>query len=567
MSLVTMNATVGDLEKNLRSIVHRSHQAKAVSADIVVFPEMAITGYPNEDLTFRKSYIQASEGAVNSLASRLQDEGIGDVVVMVGYLRHSDSTLDVVGRPKGSPLNAAAIIHSGRMVGEAFKHCLPNYGVHDERRYFVPGRSLQIVQINDVNLALMFGHDLLEDDAMVQTAHAAGADLLLAIAAIPYERETLKKRLTSLTRLTEETGCATAFVNLCGGQDEVIFDGDAIVLGADADLTARSEAFSDRLLTVDLRVGDSCSRSVSGRTPSKHIRVDHTAIKLGPTQRTKNAISREIAPTQEIEAETYAAISLCLHDFVRKGNIGHVYVNMLGDANSSLVAAIASDALGCDRVSAVVMEFASPDGAAAISRHSSMSLGIEYVGLSADVLQACKSSLGETFTGDEGNLRARLQGIAAMAVSNSNEPSIVLAAFDKTDIALGTPVLYGGSVGAFAPLRDVFKTEVLRLAEWRNQLSLSRNLPIPIPSGLLCPPSLQRSTEVDGILRLYVEASADIDDLESHGYDRALAEVIIRRVVAAEFKRRQYPIGPRITRRAFGRDWRVPITKDLPGPL
>ena len=568
LALAQLNVTVGDIAGNADTIVRWVRHAAEQGAHVVAFPEMALTGYPVEDLALRSSFVEASRTAIVDLAKRLAGEGHGDVAVVVGYLDKAEGAVDRVGRPKGSPYDAAAVLWGGEVVTRSAKHHLPNYGVFDEFRYFVPGETLPVVRIHGVDVAVAVCEDLWQDGGPVAAARAAGAGLLLTINASPYEVNKDDSRLELVTRRAREAMCPLAYVNLVGGQDELVFDGDSIVVDEQGEVLARAPQFSEGLLTLDLDLAS----GAHGQDHYAGIRIDRSVISETPLARYA-PVPAGVAPRLEDEAEIYTAIVTGLRDYVHKNGFSSVVIGLSGGIDSALVAAIACDALGAENVNGIsnpsrYSSEHSKDDAADLARRT----GLNYRVIAIEPMVSAFLGNVELTGVAEENLQARIRGMIWMGVANQ-ENHLVLATGNKSELAVGYSTMYGDAVGAFAPLKDVPKTFVWRLARWRNQVARDMGETPPIPeSSIVKPPSAelrpgQLDTDslppydlLDDILDDYVEQDAGSGELIAAGFEPALVERVIRMVDAAEYKRRQYPPGPKISFKAFGRDRRLPIT-------
>ena len=552
---------VGDLAGNARTVIDRTQEAAGAGAQLVAFPEMVLTGYPIEDLALRWSFQQASIGALDSLAVSLADEGLGEMTVIVGYLDLRDGGRDhPLGTPRGAPINAAAVLHSGQVVARYAKHHLPNYGVFDEFRHFVSGTEPCVVRVHGVDVALAICEDLWQDGGPVAQVRDAGAGLLVVINGSPYEMHKDDARLQLASRRAVEAGAALAYVNMVGGQDELVFDGDSLVVGANGALIARGPQFVEDLLVVDLDL------------PAG---VDHgtTVISADPVAPYDPVPASPIDDRLTHEAEMYQALVVGLRDYVSKNGFRTVTFGMSGGIDSALVAAIAADALGGENVHGISMP-------SQYSSQHSQDDAFDLAGrLGAHIrripiepmFDAYMSSMELAGLAEE-NLQARIRGVTVMASSNQ-DGHLVLAPGNKSELSVGYSTIYGDAVGGFGPIKDVPKTWVFRLARWRNAEAerLGRTPPIP-PNSIDKPPSAElRPGQVDtdslpdyqtldAILDEYVEHDRGAEELVTMGYDRALVERVLRMTDLAEYKRRQYPIGTKITPRSFGRDRRQPIT-------
>ena len=571
LALAQVNPTVGDLAGNADLVVRAAHDAARHGAHVVALPEMVLTGYPVEDLALRRSFQSASLAALDALAARLVAEGLGELVVVVGHLDRLDPLEDSgsaerLGRPHGGPLNALSVLHQGRAVARYAKHHMPNYGVFDEFRYFVPGERLAVVRVHGVDIAAVICEDLWQDGGPVARVADAGAGLLLVINGSPYEVDKDDVRLALCRRRAAEAGATLAYVNMVGGQDELVFDGDSLVVSPDGEVLARAPQFHDDLLVVDL---DLPAAQTSRPLPSD---VDLTVVSPTalPAYTAEPAV---VTPRVPIEEERYTALVVGLRDYVRKNGFTSVLLGLSGGIDSALVAAIACDALGAEHVHGVSMPSVyssqhSRDDAADLAQRT----GLHYRTVPiAPMVDAYQSQLALTGLAEE-NLQARVRGTTLMAISNA-EGHLVLATGNKSELAVGYSTIYGDAVGGFAPIKDLPKTWVWRLSRWRNEAAVARGQTPPIPdSSIDKEPSAelrpdQRDSDslpeydvLDDLLDDYVEQDRGAGELVAQGFDAALVARVIGLTDHAEYKRRQYPPGTKTSFKAFGRDRRLPIT-------
>jgi NAD+ synthase (glutamine-hydrolysing) len=542
IALAQVNPTVGDLPGNAALVRDRVAEAVRAGADLVLFPEMVLTGYPVEDLALRPSFQDASRSAIHDLAAALADQGHGAVTALVGYLDYLDEDGPATaGRPRRAPVNAAAVLRDGRVVARYVKHHLPNYGVFDEARYFVPGNEPLVVRVGDVDVAVAVCEDLWQEGGPVAWAREQSCPVLAVLNASPYEQDKDDVRLELCRQRARESGATLAYVNMIGGQDELVFDGDSLVVAPDGTLIARAPQFEPALLVVD---------------------VDTDAVRPGP-----------VAARLEARAEVYGALVLALRDYVDKNGFRSVLLGLSGGIDSALVAAIACDAFGPDRVFGVALPSVYSSGHSvddAYDLAARTGLHIRTVPI-APMIDAYQGSLALSGLAEE-NLQARVRGTTLMALSNA-EGHLVLATGNKSELAVGYSTIYGDAVGGFAPIKDVPKTLVWELARWRNEQAVAAGEQPPIPpSSIDKPPSAelrpgQQDTDslpdyhlLDQLLEAYVAGDHSAADLVRAGFDAALVERILRLTDLAEYKRRQYPPGTKISLRAFGRDRRLPIT-------
>jgi len=558
LALAQVDAVVGDLAGNTDLVLAWCHRAAAAGADLAVLPEMVLTGYPVEDLALRQSFAIASRRALEALPARLVEAGLGELLVVVGYLDLDDD----------GPRNAAAFLHRGEVVDRYFKHHLPNYGVFDEFRYFSPGSTLPVVRFAGVDVGVVICEDIWQDGGPVAAYGEVGVDLLLCINGSPYERAKDDARGALVARRAREAGAPMAYVNLVGAQDELVFDGDSMVADATGRLVARAPQFVAHLLVVEL---DLPGGRATGAQPAGFEVRRHALAGEPPADRVPMDAVEPAAPLSE-EAEVWWALRTGLGDYVRKNGFRSVVLGLSGGIDSAVVAALAVDALGADAVHGVSMpsKYSSEHSrgdAADMAERTGLHYTVQPIG---EMVEVFVSQLTLTGLAEE-NVQARCRGVTLMALSNS-DGHLVLATGNKTELAVGYSTIYGDAVGGFAPIKDVPKTLVWRLARWRNeQVGSGGTPPIP-PNSIEKPPSaelrpgqldsdsLPDYALLDAVLDGYVESDRGFDDLVAAGFDPEVIEDVVRLVDRAEYKRRQYPPGTKITTKGFGRDRRLPIT-------
>jgi NAD+ synthase (glutamine-hydrolysing) len=571
LALAQVNPTVGDLAGNAALVRDRCRLAADAGAGLVAFPELMLTGYPVEDLVFRESFVTASRAALTRLASDLAADGLGELAVVVGYLdADGPARLGAEADPGAGPRDALALLHRGRIVAHYYKHHLPNYGVFDEDRYFVAGDTLTVVRLGGIDVALTICEDIWQAGGPFAVAGAARVGLVVNINGSPYELDKDDVRLPLVARRAAEAGATVAYVNLVGGQDELVFDGDSMIVDPDGRLLARAPQFADHLLVHDLDLPAAVEDAPTGELGE--MRVERVELPADLSVTGEPARGGTVARL-DTEAEVWQALVLGLRDYVRKNRAGSVLVALSGGIDSSVVAAIAADALGPANVVGVSMPSQhssdhSRDDAADLAKRTGLDYRTEPIQPMVDVFLANLSLSGTAVE----NLQARVRAVILMALSNQ-EGHLVLTTGNKSELAVGYSTLYGDSVGAFNPLKDVPKTMVWQLARWRNRAALERGEVAPIPErSITKEPSAelrpgQRDTdtlpsyqELDAILADYIDGDLGRDGLVEAGHDPATVDRVLGMVDAAEYKRRQSAPGTKISIKAFGRDRRLPIT-------
>ena len=550
IALAQINPTVGDLVKNADLISKNAYEAAAAGAVVVVYPEMVLTGYTVEDLATRPSFRAASIEAVNQLAQRINNEGNGDLTLIVGYLGQS---------PAGAPQNCAAIIHRGVIVAIYIKHHLPNYGVFDEYRNFTPGNHSLVIRVCGVDIGIAICEDIWQEGGPVASLANRNIGLLLVPNGSPYEVNKDDLRLTLVKKRALQVGAPLAYVNMTGGQDDLVFDGDTIVVGASGELIARAPQFEDGLMVIDLDVRLASSDPdfiISSAPILKYLKI-----------------TAGVAPRLGELAQIWQGLVVGLRDYVEKNNFKSVILGLSGGIDSALVATLAADAIGADRVYGVALPSKySSDHSLSDAKELAMNLGLNYRIIEIAPMVA---NLLENLRVDglaEENLQARVRGVTLMALSNQ-EGHLVLATGNKSELAVGYSTLYGDAVGGFAPIKDIYKTQVWALAKWRNEIAAAQQLrpPIPInsinkePSAELRPDqkdsdSLPSYEVLDRILNIYIDKDGGRPAALNAGFAPDLVDKVVQLVDRAEYKRRQYPPGTKISSRAFGKDRRLPIT-------
>jgi NAD+ synthase (glutamine-hydrolysing) len=543
VALAQINPTVGDLAGNAALISKYTKEAQAASADVIVFPEMVLTGYPVEDLAMRATFRSASKKALAELVSTLDPS----IVSVVGYLDESST---------GAPQNKVAIIYGSKVAATYTKRHLPNYGVFDEFRNFVPGDSSLVIRVKGVDIGIAICEDIWHSLADL-AARTPG--LVLVPNGSPYERNKDDVRLALVQKRAKEVGAPLAYVNMTGGQDDLVFDGDTIVVDAKGSVISRAAQFEDQLLVVDIDATTQTSKP------------DVVISESGPeaTGSVASAVAARMSDHQEI----WNALVMGLRDYVAKNKFRSVVVGLSGGIDSALVAAIAVDALGAKCVNGVAMPSKySSDHSVEDATAFATNTGIHFRTVEIEpMVQSFMQSITLKGVAAE-NIQARVRGTTLMGISNQ-EGHLVLATGNKSELAVGYSTLYGDAVGGFAPIKDIYKTDVWALARWRNEQAVSRGeaAPIPVrsiekePSAELRPDqkdsdSLPEYEVLDQLLTRYVDGDEGSATLIAAGFDSALVMRVIGLVDKAEYKRRQYPPGTKVSARAFGKDRRLPMT-------
>jgi NAD+ synthase (glutamine-hydrolysing) len=545
VALAQVNPTVGDLVANAALVRENFKTAQDAGAHIVVFPEMVLTGYPVEDLALRPSFQLASQSALAKLAGELT----GKCVAIVGYLDQVN----------GAPQNMVAVIGNGKVAARYAKCHLPNYGVFDEFRNFVPGDKTLVVRIHGADIGIAICEDLWIDGGITAQLAERKPGLVIVPNGSPYERAKDDVRLELVTKRARQAKAPLVYVNMTGGQDDLVFDGDSIVVGADGAVIARAPQFEDGVALVDIDVATQTS------SPDVVISEDEVSI--------DRALVPGVAVRLDDREEIWQAIVVGLRDYVEKNGFRSVVVGLSGGIDSALVAALAVDALGAKRVNGVAMPSKySSDHSISDAQAFADATGIHFRTVPiAPMVDVYMNNLVLKGIAEE-NLQARVRGTTLMGISNQ-EGHLVLATGNKSELAVGYSTLYGDAVGGFAPIKDIYKTDVWALSRWRNEIARARGEaePIPVnsigkePSAELRPnqkdtDSLPDYLLLDRVLTAYVDDDQGSAALIATGFDEALVRRVIAMVDKAEFKRRQYPPGPKVSKRAFGKDRRLPMT-------
>ena len=550
IAMAAINPTVGDLPGNSAEVARAAAAASAEGAHLIVFPEMVLTGYPIEDLALRPSFRAASKAAIDELAQALEDQGHGDLVAIVGYLDEA---------PSGGPQNVAAVIHRGEVRARYIKTHLPNFGVFDEYRNFVAGDSTLVVRIHGVDVGILICQDIWHENGVLKTLAARSPGLVVVPNGSPFERNKDDVRLALVSKEAARMKAPFIYVNMIGGQDDLVFDGDSMVVDRDGQLVARTPHCDEGLMIVDL--------DLDGQTSTPDVVISEDRVEQS------SPIVTAIAERTSIEEEIWKVLVLGLRDYVEKNGFRSVVLGLSGGIDSALVAAIACDALGAKRVNGVALPSKySSDHSLEDAKQMAENTGLHFRTIPiAPMVDAFTTNVVLKGLAEE-NVQARVRGTTLMGISNQ-EGHLVLATGNKSELAVGYSTLYGDAVGGFAPIKDIYKTDVWALSRWRNAraLELGEVPPIPErsiekePSAELRPDqkdsdSLPDYRILDEVLTEYVDHDRGYEELVAAGFDSALVARVISLVDMAEYKRRQYPPGTKVSSRAFGKDRRLPMT-------
>jgi NAD+ synthase (glutamine-hydrolysing) len=567
VALAQLNTTIGDFDGNHTLILEAAQQAAESQADVVVYPELALTGYPPEDLLIRSSFIDGARWRLERLAAVAQ----GLPPLVVGCLDYD-----------GHLYNAAAVLHDGRVAGMYRKQMLPNYGVFDEERYFHAGQGTQVFQIGGVPMGITVCEDMWYPGGPARAQALAGAQVILNLNASPFHAEKTEYRERMISTRAADSTVAVVYVNQVGGQDELVFDGNSMVVDAEGRLIARGASMKEDLLIVDIAVDEIVQEQLH-ESRLRRGRQTEQLLKPAPISVAFEG-ERELLPERSLAApdpitEVYDALVLGTRDYVRKSGFERVWVALSGGIDSAIVAAIGVDALGPEHVTGVSMPSRySSEGSIADAMELATNLGIRMASLPIEPMHdAALDTLAREFDGlepgtAEENLQSRIRGMLVMALSNKQDGSLVLTTGNKSEYACGYATLYGDMVGGFAVIKDVAKTMVWRLAHHRNTIShvIPTNSIKKPPSAELRPDQLDTDAlpeyeVLDPIVEAYVEDDLSLESIVARGYEEATVSRVIDMINRNEYKRRQSPPGVKISTRAFGRDRRMPLASKYRG--
>lgn len=569
VALAQTNPVVGDFDANIQSLLGACHEAYTQGAQIVVGGELALSGYPIEDLALRDTFLTQGSQSAHTFARLLAERGMADLVVVVGHPDgpHTPPRSAFTPTHPQRAYNVASVCHGGDVVARYAKHHLPNYGVFDEFRTFLPGRNQVVIRVGGVDCGIIICEDLWRDDGPVATLTDYPVGLLLVPNASPFERDKDDVRLPLVTHRAKTMNTTVCYTNLVGGQDDLVFDGDSMVVDSSGTLLARSPQFVSSVTVVDCDVPEASAHT----TPPEGVDIVELPAR-GSDDLPEAEPAAVVVPGDDLW-QIWQALTLGLHDYVTKNGFPSVILGLSGGIDSALCAALAVDALGPDRVVGVSMpsdyssDHSRDDAADLASR-----LGIDYrVEPIAALVAPFDKQLALDGVAAE-NVQARARGVILMSLSNK-EGHLVLTTGNKTELAVGYSTIYGDSVGGFAPIKDVPKTLVWELATWRNQVAEKAGLTGPIPPnsiekppsaelrpGQLDQDSLPDYALLDAILDHFIIGGLDVPDIVAAGFDAETVNYVVKLVDQSEWKRRQGAIGPRISSVAFGRDRRLPIT-------
>lgn len=568
VALAQTNPRLGDFRSNSAQILSDVLVAHAQGADLIAFGEMALSGYPIEDLAVRPEFLTHARSALTELAKEIMKGGAGETPVIVGFPNGPvrDSSESHNSTPSAIAHNSAAVLHRGKVAGAYDKHHLPNYGVFDEYRNFIPGSGHVLVRVRGIDVAILICEDIWRDGGACDELAEIGPGLVVVVNGSPFEQDKDDVRLPLVSRRAASVGAPFAYLNLVGGQDDLVFDGDSFVVDEMGAVVARAKSFEPDILLCDLELAAHDGRTVE--RPGTHI-ID---CGDGRTSRPEIYVATTQIPSDELE-RVWSALVLGLRDYVEKNGFPSVVLGLSGGIDSAVCAALAVDAIGPNRVFAVSMPSQwSSEHSRSDADDAAQRLGITLTTQPiAELVHPIETQLELNGIAAE-NVQARVRGVILMGLSNMHG-HLVLTTGNKTEIAVGYSTIYGDSVGGFAPIRDVPKTLVWELAKWRNRQAEGQGVTPPIPENSITKPpsaelrpgqvdqdSLPPYDQLDALLDAYITQRLGRDEVVALGFAPELVDRIVGLVDRAEWKRRQGAIGPKISGMAFGRDRRLPVT-------
>jgi len=569
LALAQLNPVVGEVFKNAEKTFEYIEKAEKNKADLILFPELFVTGYPPEDLILKPSFLKATNEALEKIVNFTRNK---KVVVVVGFAELKDDIY-----------NSAAIIQDGKLLGTYQKMHLPNYSVFDERRYFFPGRTSKVIKMGNVNIGLTICEDIWNPGEPISSLVFNGnSQLIVNISASPFYVGKRNLRENYLSMKAYEYHCAFAYLNMVGGQDEVVFDGSSFVVNADGKVISRLKSFEEDFEVFDIELQNNLRTNLheSRLREARLLKNENSKIEIItsqiPREKSETVLPRVEKPIEEFEEELFKASVLGVRDYIQKNGFEKVLIGLSGGIDSSLVACIATEALGKDNVYGVLMpsQYTSSESIEDAQQLAD-NLGIKtYTVPIKDIYYSYLNELKDIFKGlepneAEENIQARIRGNILMALSNKFN-WLVLTTGNKSEMSVGYATLYGDMAGGFAVIKDIFKTAVYKIARWYNNNKRRMVIPERVftkpPTAELKPGQTDQDKLppyeiLDEILKLYIEEDYGLEEIIEKGYEKQLVERVIKMVNSSEYKRRQAPPGIKVSKRSLGKDWRMPITK------
>lgn len=569
LALAQLNPVVGEVFKNAEKTFEYIEKAEKNKADLILFPELFVTGYPPEDLILKPSFLKATNEALEKIVNFTRNK---KVVVVVGFAELKDDIY-----------NSAAIIQDGKLLGTYQKMHLPNYSVFDERRYFFPGRTSKVIKMGNVNIGLTICEDIWNPGEPISSLVFNGnSQLIVNISASPFYVGKRNLRENYLSMKAYEYHCAFAYLNMVGGQDEVVFDGSSFVVNADGKVISRLKSFEEDFEVFDIELQNNLRTNLheSRLREARLLKSENSKIEIItsqiPREKSETVLPRVEKPIEEFEEELFKASVLGVRDYIQKNGFEKVLIGLSGGIDSSLVACIATEALGKDNVYGVLMpsQYTSSESIEDAQKLAD-NLGIKtYTVPIKDIYYSYLNELKDIFKGlepneAEENIQARIRGNILMALSNKFN-WLVLTTGNKSEMSVGYATLYGDMAGGFAVIKDIFKTAVYKIARWYNNNKRRMVIPERVftkpPTAELKPGQTDQDKLppyeiLDEILKLYIEEDYGLEEIIEKGYEKQLVERVIKMVNSSEYKRRQAPPGIKVSKRSLGKDWRMPITK------